>query len=242
MTTQTLETSPNLKARLAGALYLIVIVGGFFAIGYVPAVIVVSGDAAATARNLLTHETLYRLGLMVHLVILVCNIALGVLLYDLFKVVNQKLALMALISSLVGTAIEGASLLIQFVPLILLQSSSYAGLLTAAQVQALAYLPFQLQSSSFNLNVIFFVLFFFLTAYLIVKAPFLPSFVGVLLFIGGACYLIDCVATVLAPAFAAHLFPYIQLPSLIGEASFCLWLLGMGVNVEKWKTRALAVA
>ena len=62
--------SPRHLARIAGGLYLIIIVGGFFAIGYVPAAIVVPGDAAATAHNILAHELLYRLGLAAHIIIL----------------------------------------------------------------------------------------------------------------------------------------------------------------------------
>ena len=66
-------------ARIAGALYLINIALGIWAIGYVPVVIVVSGDAAATAHNIITHEQFYRLGLVAHIVILVTNIPLAVI-------------------------------------------------------------------------------------------------------------------------------------------------------------------
>src|SRR6516162_9374933 len=67
---------PRRLARIAGGLYLIIIVGGFFAIGYVPAMLVVPGDVVATAQNIQAHELLYRLGLVAHLIILVCNIPL----------------------------------------------------------------------------------------------------------------------------------------------------------------------
>ncbi len=236
------ELSPDLKARIAGACYLAVIIGGFFAIGYVPGVIMVRGDVAATARNLLAHEFLYRLGILIHILFLPLNLPMGMIFYDLFKVVNKKFALLALFCTLAGTAIEAATLLSQFVPLILLEGGHYASALTPTQLQALAYLPLELQASSFNVNVVFFVVHFFLTAYLIIRSSFLPRILGVLLAIGGLAYLIDCVATILAPEFAAHLFPYIQLPSLIGEGSLCLWLLLRGVNVEKWKKDALESA
>ena len=86
------EASPQRLARIAGGLYLIIIVGGFFAIGYVPAALVVSGDAAATAHNIQAHEMLYRLGLVVHMIILPINIPLTLIFYDLFKVVNRRLS------------------------------------------------------------------------------------------------------------------------------------------------------
>ena len=71
--------SPRLLARIAGGLYLINIVGGVFAIGYVPAAMVVAGDPAATAHNIQTHEALYRLGLLAHIVILCTNVGLAVI-------------------------------------------------------------------------------------------------------------------------------------------------------------------
>ena len=67
------EASPRRWARIAGGLYLTVIVGGIFAVGFVPAAIVVPGDAAATAHNILGNELLYRLGLVAHIIILAFN-------------------------------------------------------------------------------------------------------------------------------------------------------------------------
>src|SRR5436309_1778998 len=119
------EASPRRWARIAGGLYLINIVGGFFAIGVVPSLLVVPGDAAVTASNILANELLYRLSLAVHIVILLTNIPLAAIFYDLFKVVSRRLSLFVVFFTLVGTAIEGASLLNQFVPLILLQGGHY---------------------------------------------------------------------------------------------------------------------
>ena len=110
------EASPRRWARIAGGLYLSVIVGGFFAVGFVPAAIVVAGDAAATAHNILGNELLYRLGLAAHIIILPLNMPLAVIFYGLFKVVNRRLSLLVVFFTLVGTAIEGANLLNQFAP------------------------------------------------------------------------------------------------------------------------------
>src|SRR3954469_12158260 len=83
--------SPRAKARLAGLLYLIVIVGGIFAQIFVRDRLVVNGDAAATAQNIMAHELRYRLGFSVEVFYLLCNIPLTFLLYDLFGIVNKKL-------------------------------------------------------------------------------------------------------------------------------------------------------
>src|SRR6478672_7291307 len=89
-----LDIAPRQLARMAGALYLINIVGGAFAIGFVRSALVVTGDAAATAHNIQMHEVLYRLGLVAHVVVTVTNVPLAVIFYDVFKVVNRRLALL----------------------------------------------------------------------------------------------------------------------------------------------------
>src|SRR2546425_7043916 len=94
MTERITETSPRLKARIAGLLYLIVIVGGIFAEVFVRGRLVVHGDAAATAHNILTHELLYRLGFAAEIFYCACNVPLTFILYDLFKVVKKSVALL----------------------------------------------------------------------------------------------------------------------------------------------------
>jgi ATP/maltotriose-dependent transcriptional regulator MalT len=74
--------------------------------------------------------------------------------------------------------------------------------------------------------------------YLVFRSTFLPRILGVLLAIGALCYLTNSFAVFLAPGFAAHLFPYIQLPSLVGEGSLMLWLLVVGVNASRWEKQA----
>jgi Domain of unknown function (DUF4386) len=112
--------SPRRLARIAGALYLINILinilGGAYAITIVPAMLVVDGNLAATAHNIQTHELLYRSGLAAHLVVTTTNVPLAVIFYELFKVVNQRLALLDAFFILVATAIEAAGLLNQFTP------------------------------------------------------------------------------------------------------------------------------
>lgn len=117
-------------ARMAGALYLINILGGAFAITIVPAMLVVQGNPAATAHNLQTHELLYRSGLAAHLVVTTTNVPLAVIFYELFKVVNRRLALLDACFILVATAIEAAGLLNQFTPLVLLGNGPYTSALS----------------------------------------------------------------------------------------------------------------
>lgn len=237
---RTRGVSPRQLARIAGVLYLINIVLGAFATAIVPAIVVVSGDAVATAHNIQTHELLYRLGLVAHLVVTVTNVPLALIFYELFKVVNRRLALLDAFFILVATAIEAAGLLNEFAPLVLLGSGPSTITLPAAQLQVLAYLPTVLSGIHYSIHTVFFGFDIIIFAYLVLRSTFLPRAIGVLLAIDGLAYLVYSFASLLAPGFAAHLVPWIQLPALIGEGSLCLWLLLVGVDVERWKERASA--
>ena len=207
------SASPRRLARIYGALYLVNIVAGGFALGIVPSLLVVPGNPAATAHNIQMHELLYRSGLVAHLVITVTNVPGAVIFYELMKVVSRRLALLDMVFSLVATTLEAASLL------------------TA---------PGDLSASGYSFYTVFYGVDFFIVAYLILNSTFLPRVIGVLLAIDGLGYLVNSFAVLLAPGFAPHLTPWIQLPILPAEGSLCLWMLVVGVNVERWKEQARA--
>jgi len=234
-----LDTAPLVKpqwwARLYGGLYLINIIGSSFAFGYLAA-LVVPGDGAATAHNIVAHELFYRVSLVAYLIAILTNIPGVLLFYELFKVVNRRLALLDVFFGLVATTVEGANLLSLFTPLLLLgggHSPSVA--FTSAQVQALASLPFGSQTIAYDIQQVFYATDFLVVGYLLFRATFVPRTLGVVLWIGALCYLTYSFADLLVPEFAAHLFPYIQIPSGLAEISLCLWFLIMGVNVFRWK-------
>ena len=232
------SASPRALARTAGALYLINILGGAFAITVVPTMLVVQGDAAATAHNIQAHELIYRAGLAAHVLVTVTNVPLAVIFYELFKVVNRRVALLDAFFILVATAIEAAGILNQFAALALLGGQPYTSALPAAQLQALAYLPGDLSHVDYSIHTVFFGLDILCSAYLVLRSGLLPRVIGVLLAIDGVAYLVYSFVDMLAPAFAADLVPWIQFPALLGEGAFCLWLLVVGVNVERWKQLA----
>src|SRR4051812_46811678 len=168
-----MPASPRRLARMAGALYLVNIVGGAFAITVVPAMLVVTGDIAATAQNIQAHELLYRSGVAAHVLVTTTNVPLAVIFYELFKVVNRRIALLDAFFILVATAIEAAGLLNQFTPLLLLGSGPYQDALSPSQVQALAYLPVDLSSSDYAIHTVFFGLDIICFAYLVLRSTFL---------------------------------------------------------------------
>ncbi len=229
--------SPKTKARLAGVLYLIVIVGGIFAEVMVRGRLVVHGDAAATAHNITSHETLYRLGFAVEVFYCLCNVPLALLLFDIFGVVNRTAAMLMVVFSLIGTAIEGIALLAHFAPLVILGKGTFLAAFTPEQLQSASYLSLQLFEHGFDIALSFFGFFCLSLAYQIIRSTFFPRIIGALLAIQGTLYLTNAFANFIAPEIGAKVFPFLAVAGL-GEISFCLWLLIIGVNVERWRVQA----
>lgn len=225
-------------ARIGGALYFINIVFGIFAIGYISSSIIMGDNAAATAHNILSNESLYRLGLVFHIIILLTNIPLAVIFYRLFKVVNRNATLLVVFFTLVGTAIEAVNLLNEFAPLILLKGDKYSGIFSPGELQSWTHMLLRLKGVGFNLALVFFGFYCISIGYLIFKSTFLPKIIGVLMAIGGTCYLLNSFTNFLAPKFARSLVPYILIPSGLAELLLCLWLLIGGVNVARWEQKA----
>jgi Domain of unknown function (DUF4386) len=235
---QTAESSPRLKARVAGGLYLIIIVAGAFHYGFVRSATFVSGDASATAANILKNELLYRLGFVAAIILLCCNVPLALLFYDLFKVVNRSLSALVALFTLVATAIETANLFNFFAPLILLGGGQKVTTFNVEQLQSLAYVFLELQAVGFNVALVFFAFYDLSMGYLVFTSTFLPRGLGFLMAIGGLCYLTNSFANFLSPGFAILLVPYIQVPSGLAELSLCLWLLVFGLNESRWRKQA----
>ena len=231
--------SPRQLARTAGGLYLVNIVFGAFGLGVVPAILIVS-NMATTAHNIQTHELLYRLGLAAHVVVIVTNIPMALIFYELFKVVNRRLALLDVFFGLIATAVEAAGLLSQFTTLILLDGRTYASALPAPQLHALAYLPGDLSNIDYAIYGVFYGFDFICVTCLVLKSTFLPRAIGVLLAIDALNYLASGFTTMLAPGVAAHLGAWTGLPTIVAEGSLCLWFLVAGVDTGRWKEQASA--
>ena len=238
MTDRTTKTSPKLQARIGGFLYLIIIAAGMFSEGYVRGTLIVSGDAAATAHNILASENLYRLGGAAEFLTLFCDITVALILYNLLKPVNQSLALLAAFFRLVFSSVYATLSLAHFAPLVLLGGGGFLAAFTAQQLQALAMLSLKLHSLGYNISLVFFGVHCVLIGILISGSNFLPRIIGVMLAIAGVCYLANSFANFISPPFAASLFPYILLPGFVAELSLALWLFVVGLNVSKWESLA----
>jgi hypothetical protein len=227
--TRTLETSPQIYARIAALLYLVVISAGIIAQMVIGGRIIVDGDAAMTANNILAHQDLFQLGFTLYLIEMTCQIALAVLFYILLKPVNRNVALLALVFSLVGCTIKTLSRLFYIAPLLVLGNSPYLTIFSVEQLQALSLLLLNVNNQAAGMALAFFGISTFLNGYLVFRSAFLPRILGVLSMLAGLGWL-----TFLYPPLGNQLFMYVLLLGLIGSVSQILWLLIKGVNVEKW--------
>lgn len=230
-------TSPQIYARVAGLLYLIGIVAGFYAEIFVRGGLVVANDAAATAHNIITHELQYRLGFAAELIEVLCNVPLMLIFYELFKVVNKRAALLVVFFGLVGTAIESVNLLNHLAPLTLLGGGRYLSAISGVQLQAQSYLSLKLFDLGFAISLVFYGASILFLGYLIFRSSFLPWIIGVLLVFEALCYVANSFALFIVPGIAQVVFSVLAV-SFIGEFSLCAWLLVMGVNVPKWEEKA----
>lgn len=235
----TAEASPVVKARVAGAFWLMSILTGAFGVS-VGRKFAVSSDAAAAATNILANESLFRLGFVADLVAGLCYLGVTVFLYHVLKPVSRSLSLLAAFFGLGGLAIGGPYYLIRLAPLVLLRGDPYLSGFSTSQLQAMALVSLKLHMLGFALSMVFFGLQCFLMGYLIVRSAFLPRILGVLLAIAGLGYVISSFATFLSPPFGAQLWPFSLPAGLVGEGSLTVWLLARGVNVQRWKEQASA--
>lgn len=230
--------SPRTRARITGVVYLVffltAVLGAFIAPG-ISGLGGVSGDAAAMANNILTHEDAYRLGFALGLISTVCYVALMALFYQMFSPVSRSLTLIAVFFGLVGCAITAFGSLFQLAPLVVLGGGEYMSVFNLQQLQALALLFLNLNVQVGNIALVFFGLFQLVIGYLIFRATFLPRILGALIAVAGLGWL-----TILYPPLANGLLRYVEVLGFLAEAALMLWLLVMGVNAQRWNEQARA--
>ena len=229
-------TRPRLEARIAGFLYLLVIIfGGFAEIG-VRQGLVTAGDPAATARAIMTHQGLFRLGFAAEMLMNIIAIPTTLIIYRLLAPAGRFLALLGVAFDLTQNTINAVNAWTQFAPLTLLGNSPDLAAVPHGELVALARLALKWHDLGFQIGLTFFGFALLIEGYLIFRSGYFPRWLGALYALAGACYLTNSYAYFLAPGLT--IFPYILYPSLIGEGALCLWLLVVGVNETKWRAVA----
>jgi hypothetical protein len=226
------EDSPQLYARIAGILYLLIIVAGIFGELMVRSKLIVYGDANATANNIMNSELLWRMGISADLVMQICDLPVMIILYYLLKPVSKKLALLNLSFNLIQTAVLVANKLNLLAALFFLGDAEYLKSFNPEQLHTLSYLSIKLHDFGFGIGLIFFGFVCLIEGYILFKSNYFPKTIGVLMSIAGICYLANSFALIIAPQLSSIA---LLLPCLIAELSFSLWLIFKGVNLPMWK-------
>jgi Domain of unknown function (DUF4386) len=216
---------------MAGLFYLIFILTTVSA-SIVRSRLIVSGDAAATANNIMGSELFFRIGFVTELVSAVFFLLAAWALFVLLKPVNQNLALLFLLLNLGGVAVECINALNLFAALQFLSGANYLNVFQTGQLQAMAMSSLNLYTSGFIIAQIFFSAWLLPLGYLVYKSRFLPKFLGILLildFFGNLSWFLQFF---LLPGYGILAYPG-NVIGFIAEISITLWLLIMGVKQQK---------
>src|SRR6202047_2396865 len=218
--------------RVAGFLYLLLVVFAPFRLIYIPSTLIVRGNATATANNIAGHELLFRLGIVADLFCGTILIFLTLALYRLFKGVDQNLAvLMVILGGLLPAAIDFFNVLNDAAALLLVRGADFLSALEKPQRDALAMLFLHLHHQEIVAAEIFWGLWLFPLAVLVYRSRFLPRFLGVWLIVNGFAYLAMSFTGLLLPQYE-DMVGNIAFPALLGEMAFVLWLLIKGAKEQ----------
>jgi hypothetical protein len=215
-------------ARLAGLLYLLLALAAIYGFFYVSPKIMVSGDINATARNMVTHESLFRSSIASDLIANILFVAVVLLLYRLFKQVNEYLAklMVCLVVVAIPIALFGGALQVTALGII----KGAVGSFQTVQLPQLAEMFIKLDSYSGQVITIFWGLWLLPLGLLVYKSVFIPKIFGILLIINGFGYIITSLTFILSPGYLATVSKFMFPTYFVGEIPFIFWLLIVGVR------------
>src|SRR4030095_13382349 len=228
-------------ARLAGAIYLSMVVTGPFSLIYVPSKLIMRGNAGATADNILAHETMFRLAILADLVGSVIFICLAIALYRLLSSVNKTWAGLMVAFVLASSVVGFLNTLNNIAALTLCRGADFLAVFDKPQREALAMLFLRLHSQGIFLNEIFWGVWLFPFGLLVFRSGFLPRFIGAWLMINCFGYVTLSVIALFFPTYYSAAFKFGQ-PILFGELAIMLWLLIKGARVPALSSALQPVA
>jgi hypothetical protein len=229
-----MPTSPKRLARIAGVLYLFVGIFGGFAEGFVEPKMYVAGNAATTAGNVVANAGLVRLGFVADLLDPTLFVFLGLTLYLLLKHVNKSVAMAMVVLVALSAGITCLNAVFEFEGLRVATGAVNLAAFGTTGSNALVLLLLDTQHYGLLIAQIFFGLWLVPLGYLAYNsAGWFPKWLGVLLIVGGVCYIVDLLALFLVPDFGVKIHTFIVIPSAIAEILMVLYLLVIGVRIQK---------
>src|SRR5213593_2768631 len=218
-------------ARIAGFIYLSMVFTAPFSLIYVPSKLIVRGNAAATADNILAHETMFRLAIFGDLIGQVIFICLGIALYRLLSNVNKTWAALMVAFVLVSAAVGFFDTLNNIAALILFRGGEFLTVFDKPQRDALAMLFLRLHSQGISIDEIFWGLWLFPFGLLVFRSRFLPRILGIWLIVDCFAWIALSITAQFFPQYYQTAFAWLQ-PAFFAELVMMLWLLFRGANVK----------
>lgn len=232
------KSSLRTYARIAGVLYLVIIVCAGFSEGFVRSSLIVPGDADGTVANIMASEMLYRIGFVCDLIAFMSDAAVAVLLYVLLRPVSKPLSMVAASFRLLAhPAIATVNLLNHFAVLLLLRGSEYLSAFAPEQLNALVMVMLNAHHYGYLIGGAFFGIHCLLLGYLLTRSDLFPGWLGVLLIVAAFGYLIESFGGFLFPGHEAVYLMIVLVPASVAELSLCGWLLIKGVRSVPRDTR-----
>jgi len=231
---------PRARARLAGLLYLASGLPAGFSI-FVYQRMMVRGDAAATAANILGSETLFRAGFVADLAGIVLFLAAVLVLHEVLRPAGRTTAVLMAGFGFLGATIQSLDCLGDITALLFLKGGKVMESFTVAQTQALAFQVLKWHVLLYDVAFVYFGVFCLLVGTLVLRSTFLPRVLGAFMLVDGLGYLFFGVTTFLAPPLSLRLYPVLPFATAaLGEASLMLWLIVKAVDARRWEEQAAA--
>jgi hypothetical protein len=223
-------SSTRNPGRVAGFLYLFLVVAAPLRLIYIPSKLFVHGNATATASNIAAHELLFRLGIVSDLFCGTILIFLLLALYRLLQGVDQNLAvLMVILGGVMPATIDFLNVLNDAAALMFVRGPDFLSEFEKPQRDALAMLFLRLHHQEVAAAEVLWGLWLFPLAILVYRSRFLPRFLGVWLMINGFAYLAMSFTGLLLPPYEG-MVSNIAFPALLGEMALMLWLVIKGAR------------
>lgn len=230
-----ISLSPLKKtARLAGLLWFLNVVTQAFNLIYIRSNVIVSGDATATAGNIMASEFLFRTAIVSGLFSHLFFFFLGLTLFHLFKEVNKRLATVLLASVMIAVAIAVVNTLNHFGALLVLSQADFLKVFNSEQHNAMAFIFLRLANSSGQgFLEIFWTPYYFSFGLLVIRSRFLPKIFAILLMIMGVGFAINIFEKLLFPQFYPVVFTQLaMMGGALGGIPTILWLLIKGAKEQ----------
>ncbi len=230
---------PTVKAaRIAGGIYLLMVLTAPFSLIYVPSKLIVRGNALATADNILAHETMFRLSIFGDLIGHVIFICLAVALYRLLSNVNKTWAILMVSFVLVSAAVGFLNALNNIAAVILFRGGEFLDVIDKTQRDALGMLFVRLHSQGEFISEIFWGVWLFPFGLLVYRSGFLPRLLGVWLIVACFAWIALSITALFFPSHYGAAFTWLQ-PAFFAEMAIMLWLLIRGANLSALPAEAI---